>query len=94
MNIISSPLFSPPLTLIQSSCAQSFVHDTNTELRTPLNAACSGIQLLKAELSIGTQPEDIDRLDTLNDVALSITTTVDIRKYLPAHTVTHFTDCF
>ena len=94
MIISSTSLPSPPLTLIQSSCAQSFVHDTNTELRTPLNAACSGIQLLKADLSIGTQPEDIDRLDTLNDVALSITTTVDIRKYLPAHTVTHFTDCF
>ena len=27
---------------------------------------------------MSTRPEDIDRLDTLNDVALSITTTVDI----------------
>ena len=49
------------------------------ELRTPLNAAHSGMQLLQADLSMSTRPEDIDRFDTLNDVALSITTTVDIR---------------
>ena len=54
-----------------------------TELRTPLNAAHSGMQLLQADLSMSTRPEDIDRLDTLNDVALSITTTVDIRTFSP-----------
>ena len=48
------------------------------ELRTPLNAAHSGMQLLQADLTMSTRPEDIERLDTLNDVALSITTTVDI----------------
>ena len=51
---------------------------TLSELRTPLNAAHSGMQLLQADLTMSTRPEDIDRLDTLNDVALSITTTVDI----------------
>ena len=54
---------------------------TLPELRTPLNAAHSGMQLLQADLTMSTRPEDIDRLDTLNDVALSITTTVDIRTY-------------
>ena len=52
-----------------------------SELRTPLNAAHAGMQLLQADLSLSVRPEDIERLDTLNDVTLSITTTVDIRKY-------------
>ena len=56
------------------------------ELRTPLNAAHSGMQLLQADLTMSTRPEDIERLDTLNDVALSITTTVDIRTYSPYYT--------
>jgi signal transduction histidine kinase len=48
------------------------------ELRTPLNAASAGLQVLEAELRCSAYPEDDDRLDTLRDVSLSVTTTVDI----------------
>ena len=47
-------------------------------MRTPLNAACSGAQLLRSELSKSGLPEDDERLDILNDVFLSITTTVGL----------------
>jgi hypothetical protein len=45
---------------------------------TPLNAACSGAQLLRSALSKSGLPEDDERLDILNDVFLSITTTVGL----------------
>jgi len=50
------------------------------------------MQLLQADLSMSARPEDIDRLDTLNDVTLSITTTVDIRTYshTPQYPFHHF----
>ena len=48
------------------------------ELRTPLNAATSGISLLNNELAGRDTEEDADLLDVVQDVSLSLTTTIDI----------------
>jgi hypothetical protein len=58
------------------SAKAEYVRYISHELRTPLNAAHSGLQLLLSDLSLSKNPEDVDRLDTLNDVATSISTTV------------------
>ena len=60
------------------SAKRDYVRYISHELRTPLNAAHSGIQLLVNELSRSNTIEDAERLDVVQDVALSLTTTVDI----------------
>ena len=57
---------------------RDYVRYISHELRTPLNAAHSGIQLLVNDLSKSDTLEDAERLDVVQDVALSLTTTVDI----------------
>jgi hypothetical protein len=48
-------------------------------MRTPLNAAFLGLKLVIEELKeAGSDPGNLERLDTLNDVSQSVSTTVEI----------------
>ena len=57
---------------------KNYVRYISHELRTPLNAAINGIQMLEIGLQKSTNPVDIQRHETLEDITSCCTAAVDI----------------